>query len=202
MKNNTKIRLHLSRQLFESLTKQVVQESKNMSGGAYTEAVKAKKGSAMKSKMEGSAMKGKMGKMNEMEVNVAEDDAMQDKVQITLDEYIGAEPWEYTLGKWAFENYPTIANALSSAAPGVDKGQIIADLGGTIVALAATGSIFASAYLAVAKDDIKAAAKKLVAKIKGKMNEMDGEMGSESDPALDKVVAQLPADIKAKIAKK
>ena len=44
MKNNTKIRLHLSKQLFESLTKQVLAESRdNMSGGAYTEAVKAPK---------------------------------------------------------------------------------------------------------------------------------------------------------------
>lgn len=45
MKNNTKIRLHLSKQLFESLTKQVIAEAKgNMSGGAYTEAVKQPKG--------------------------------------------------------------------------------------------------------------------------------------------------------------
>lgn len=44
MKNNTKVRLHLSKQLFESLTKQVLAEAKNdMSGGAYTEAVKAPK---------------------------------------------------------------------------------------------------------------------------------------------------------------
>ena len=45
MKNNTKVRLHLSKQLFESLTKQIIAESKkgDMSGGAYTEAVKAPK---------------------------------------------------------------------------------------------------------------------------------------------------------------
>jgi glutamine synthetase adenylyltransferase len=45
MKNNTKIRLHLSKNLFESLAKQVVAEAKkgDMSGGAYTEAVKAPK---------------------------------------------------------------------------------------------------------------------------------------------------------------
>lgn len=46
MKNNTKVRLHLSKQLFESLTKQVLAEAKSdMSGGAYTEAVKAPKAS-------------------------------------------------------------------------------------------------------------------------------------------------------------
>lgn len=46
MKNSTKVRLHLSKQLFESLTKQVLAEAKkgDMSGGAYTEAVKAPKG--------------------------------------------------------------------------------------------------------------------------------------------------------------
>lgn len=46
MKNNTKVKLHLSKQLFESLAKQVLAEAKkgDMSGGAYTEAVKAPKG--------------------------------------------------------------------------------------------------------------------------------------------------------------
>lgn len=45
MKNNTKVRLHLSKQLFESLAKQVINEAKkgDMSGGAYTEAVKMPK---------------------------------------------------------------------------------------------------------------------------------------------------------------
>ena len=45
MKNNTKVRLHLSKQLFESLAKQVINEAKkgDMSGGAYTEAVKLPK---------------------------------------------------------------------------------------------------------------------------------------------------------------
>jgi hypothetical protein len=45
MKNNTKIRLKLSKQLFESLAKQVLAEGKkgDMSGGAYTEAVKTPK---------------------------------------------------------------------------------------------------------------------------------------------------------------
>ena len=45
MKNNTKVRLHLSKNLFESLAKQVLAEAKkgDMSGGAYTEAVKQPK---------------------------------------------------------------------------------------------------------------------------------------------------------------
>lgn len=51
MKNNTKIRLKLSKQLFESLAKQVLAEGKkgDMSGGAYTEAVKQPKGGEKKS---------------------------------------------------------------------------------------------------------------------------------------------------------
>ena len=49
MKNDTKIRLHLSKKLFESLTKQVLAESKgDMSGGAYTEVVKEKKSNTAK----------------------------------------------------------------------------------------------------------------------------------------------------------
>ena len=45
MKNNTKIRLHLSNTLFESIVKEVLAEAKkgDMSGGDYTEMVKAKK---------------------------------------------------------------------------------------------------------------------------------------------------------------
>lgn len=51
MKNSTKIRLKLSKQLFESLAKQVLAEGKkgDMSGGAYTEAVKQPKGGEKKS---------------------------------------------------------------------------------------------------------------------------------------------------------
>lgn len=74
MRNNTKVRLHLTKQLFESLAKQVLSEAKgNMSGGAYTEAVKvpkAKKSSDIKAT-------DKMKKMDEMEFNVAEKDGME-----------------------------------------------------------------------------------------------------------------------------
>lgn len=64
MKNNTKIRLHLSKQLFESLTKQVLAEAKgNMSGGAYTETVKVPKQHKEK----------KAAPVKEMETKVAEE---------------------------------------------------------------------------------------------------------------------------------
>ena len=45
MNGNTKVRIRLTKQLFESLSKQVIAEAKkmDMSGGAYTEAVKTPK---------------------------------------------------------------------------------------------------------------------------------------------------------------
>lgn len=72
MKNNTKIRLHLSKQLFESLAKQVITEAKkgDMSGGAYTEAVKAPK--EKKEKSPEVKATDKMKHMGEMETKVAE----------------------------------------------------------------------------------------------------------------------------------
>ena len=47
MNNKTRIRLHLSKNLFESVAREVLAEAKkmNMSGGAYTEAVKMPKAS-------------------------------------------------------------------------------------------------------------------------------------------------------------
>jgi hypothetical protein len=72
MKNNTKIRLHLSNTLFESIVKEVLAESKkmNMSGGAYTEAVKMPKKAK---KMEEMSSKEKMAKGMYKEVNAVLD---------------------------------------------------------------------------------------------------------------------------------
>lgn len=71
MKNNTKIRLHLSKQLFESLTKQVLAEAKSdMSGGAYTEAVKTPK---VKHDKAPKAHKAEEKPVKEMETKVAEE---------------------------------------------------------------------------------------------------------------------------------
>lgn len=75
MKNNTKVRLHLSKQLFESLAKQVLAEAKkgDMSGGAYTEAVKAPKApKAPKADKE----------VKEMETMTAEAPMKKDKEQV------------------------------------------------------------------------------------------------------------------------
>lgn len=101
MKNNTKIRLHLSKNLFENIAKEVLAESKkmNMSGGAYTEAVKTPKASKspevkatdkMQKMEEKMSSKEKMAKglykedeMDEMEINVAE--------EAPVKEYVGVE---------------------------------------------------------------------------------------------------------------
>lgn len=75
MKNSTKVRLHLSKQLFESLAKQVLAEAKgDMSGGAYTEAVKAPKAKKEKKAPEVKATdKMKEEGVEEMETKVAEE---------------------------------------------------------------------------------------------------------------------------------
>lgn len=78
MKNNTKIRLHLSKNLFESLAKEVLAEAKkgDMSGGAYTEAVKAPK--EKKEKAPEMNKTNKMKSMGEMETRVAERGVKED----------------------------------------------------------------------------------------------------------------------------
>jgi hypothetical protein len=80
MKNNTKIRLHLSNTLFESIVKEVLAEAKkgDMSGGVYTEVVKAKKSPEIKAtdkmkKMEEMSSKEKMAKGMYKEVNAVVD---------------------------------------------------------------------------------------------------------------------------------
>lgn len=69
MKNNTKIRLHLSKTLFENIVKEVVSESKkmNMSGGAYTESVKMPKKAKKMEEVNAVADTDKMKKMEEVD---------------------------------------------------------------------------------------------------------------------------------------
>lgn len=95
MKNNTNIRLHLSKNLFETIAKEVLAEAKVNGGGAYTEAVKVPKAKKEKSsevkatdkmtKMEEMSSKEKMAKglykeedMEEMQTNVSEEDMLKE----------------------------------------------------------------------------------------------------------------------------
>ena len=101
MINNTRIRLHLSKNLFENIAKEVLSEVKKANDG-YSVAVKAPKAGKikevnavadtdkMKKMEEKMSSKEKMAKglykedeMEEMQINVAEDDAMN--------EYVGVE---------------------------------------------------------------------------------------------------------------
>lgn len=69
MKNNTKVRLHLSKTLFENIVKEVLSEAKkmNMSGGAYTEAVKMPKKAKKVEEVNAVADTDKMKKMEEVD---------------------------------------------------------------------------------------------------------------------------------------
>jgi len=69
MNNNTKIRLRLSKNLFESITREILAEAKkgDMSGGAYTEAVKMPKAKKME-EVNAVADTDKMEKMEEAPV--------------------------------------------------------------------------------------------------------------------------------------
>ena len=83
MKNNTKIRLHLSKQLFESLTKQVIAEGKRNFGPGMEEVkmpskmktemkMKSKKEEGMKDQMEEMSSKEKMAKGLYKEVDISD----------------------------------------------------------------------------------------------------------------------------------
>lgn len=63
MKNNTKVRLHLSKQLFESLTKEIIKEAKANDG--YTVAVKQPKAPKQVKEVNAMADTDKMEKMEE-----------------------------------------------------------------------------------------------------------------------------------------
>jgi hypothetical protein len=97
MKNKTKIRLHLSKNLFETIAKEVLAEAKVNGGGAYTEAVKmpkqpkkikevdAEADTDKMKKMEEMSSKEKMAKglykedeMEEMQINVAEEGTLNE----------------------------------------------------------------------------------------------------------------------------
>jgi len=232
MKNNTKVRLHLSKKLFESITKQVLAEGKMTKEalGGYTEVKEPKANKAaekMTNKMKregigdvakkvGSAL-GKAKDYYKKELSPAAmrdpnkpgaklggpkeslgEEGVDGQVKITLDEYTGS-PIEYEIGQWAMKAYPAIAKALTSGNTSGDAGQAIADLGGTIVTLATVGTVMTGIGLGIAKDSIKAAAKKLVSAVKGKGGIKEDEaMGV--DPELQKIVGELPQDVKAKIA--
>ena len=77
MNNNTKIRLRLSKNLFESITREILAEAKkgDMSGGAYTEAVKMPKAKKME-EVNAVADTDRMQKMHKMDEKMSSKEKM------------------------------------------------------------------------------------------------------------------------------
>jgi hypothetical protein len=120
------------------------------------------------------------------------------KVSISLNEYVGADQFSYEVGQWVVKSVPKIAKWVMDSNTSGDPGQAIADLGSTVVALATVGTFMVSASLAVFKNDIVSAAKKLVGAVKGNPS----ATAEAADVTLDQIVDDMPEDIKAKIAAK
>ena len=88
MNNNTKIRLRLSKNLFESLTREILAEAKVNGGGAYTVAVKAPKAGKIK-EVNAVADTDKMKKMEEAPVaKPKHDDEALKKAKAKLEQRI------------------------------------------------------------------------------------------------------------------
>jgi hypothetical protein len=117
------------------------------------------------------------------------------KVTITLDEIMQAGSAEYEVGKWAMENFPAIADALKSAS--TDPDQAIADLGGQVISLATVGTVAVGVGLAVAKDQIVSAAKKLKLAVKS----LGGGGVKEGEDSLNQLLNNLPQDVLDKMSK-
>lgn len=172
MKNNTKVRLHLSKQLFESLAKQVLAEAKkgDMSGGAYTEAVKMPKEKKEKKAPEVKATnKMKEEGVEEMETKVAEAPMKKDKEQVKEFEF--AEPIQQLM------NDPELAKTF-----GMSALKLLS--GGATLAVAVTQGMKALAKKAMDKDPeafkgktVDQVAKEMGSSAKGKMQKTAGGSG-------------------------
>jgi hypothetical protein len=122
------------------------------------------------------------------------------KVTISLNEYVG-DSGAYDLGRWAAEHFPAIWDAFKSMSTVTnDAGQQYVDFGNMFTVLATAGTITVSVGLAVVKDQIVDAAKKIKNAAKamfgGKVAEAEGV-----DPELEKALGELPKDVLAKLAK-
>jgi len=145
MKNNTKVRLHLSKQLFESLTKEILKEAKANDG--YTVAVKQPKtpkqsksqatspevqktdAEAMMGEVHAQADTKKMEKMKEMEMNVAEEGQLNEIDPATSWEAIAAGMAAIGLAplaidkmhKWWEKKHPKSFKAAQKLSGAIDK---------------------------------------------------------------------------------
>ncbi len=142
------------------------------------------------------------GVLAEKKKAIAENEEMKDekKVTISLNEYTGDQS-AYDLGKWAAENFPAIWDAFKSMSTVTNaEGQQYVDFGNMFVILATAGTITVSVGLAVVKDQIVDAAKKIKNAAKSLFSGKVAE-GESVDPELEQALNDLPQDVLAKLAK-
>jgi hypothetical protein len=121
------------------------------------------------------------------------------KVTISLNEYVG-DPSSYDLGFWAAQNFPAIWEQFKALSTTNDIGQQYVDFGGMFVMLCTAGTITVSIGLAVVKDQIVDAAKKIKNAAKSLFSGKVAE-GEGVDPELEAALNDLPQDVLVKLAK-
>jgi len=141
------------------------------------------------------------GVLAEKKKAIAENEEMKDekKVTISLNEYVG-DSSSYDLGVWAAENFPAIWQQFKAMSTTSDVGQQYVDFGGMFVLLCTAGTITVSVGLAVVKDQIVDAAKKIKNAAKSLFSGKVAE-GESVDPELEQALNDLPQDVLAKLAK-
>ena len=122
------------------------------------------------------------------------------KITISLNEYVG-DPSSYDLGVWAAENFPAIWQQFKAMSTTSDAGQQYVDFGGMFVMLATAGTITVSVGLAVVKDQIVAAAKKIKNAAKSLFSGKVAEGEEGADAELEAALNGLSQDVLAKLAK-
>jgi len=129
-----------------------------------------------------------------------EEASNEKEITISLNEYVG-DPSAYDLGKWAAENFPAIWDAFKSMSTVTNgDGQQYVDFGNMFVLLCTAGTITVSVGLAVVKDQIVDAAKKIKNAAKSLFSGKVAE-GEGVDPELEAALNDLPQDVLAKLAK-
>ena len=143
-------------------------------------------------------LQGVMSKKKKVDENEEMD--TEKKITISLNEYVG-DPSSYDLGVWAAENFPAIWQQFKAMSTTSDAGQQYVDFGGMFVMLATAGTITVSVGLAVVKDQIVAAAKKIKNAAKSLFSGKVAEGEEGADAELEAALNGLSQDVLAKLAK-
>jgi hypothetical protein len=123
------------------------------------------------------------------------------KVTISLNEYVG-DPGAADLGRWAAQQFPIIWKHFQEISTVTNAdGQQYVDFGNMFILLATAGTITVSISLAVMKDQIVAAAKKIKNAAKSLFSGKMAEGEESADPELEKALGELPQGVLAKMAK-